>query len=308
MTAGTNRPAIIQVLDDIAQWRSQRDEEHGAAVAAIEAEEAEAKRAIEEAQRRLAGLAEKRVSLEGARGDAAVEGDRRERVALREGLQVDRELLETRAAQMRAQVDARRAELEARLAEPEIATAIEEYERFAEVEASLAALPPSYRQAIVAHHDGVRAKIDPILAAVNAGPPALGLDEAGICVLFAVDPPEGAPEALVAVLPVAWAVYRDWAERGEDLAAQLAYRVVAAVSRVLIAVEASEAPVQYLEVNGCLAIQVWLGDVEVKGELRERMLEEIEALREDAAELNAAGVALYGLWVRPSLLVDEEGA
>lgn len=306
MTAGTNRPAIITILDDIAQWRAQRDDEHSRAVGAIASEEAEARRVIEEAQRLLATLAATRGELEEKRADVAIEGDRRERDALRDGLQVDRKILETRAQMMAERVAERRAELDRRLAEPEVATAITEYESFDE--GALAALPASYRQAITAHHQAVRARIEPILQALNAGPPTLDLDNAGICVLFATDPTEGAPEALVAVLPVGWAVYRDWAEREEDLSSLLAYRVVAAVSRVLIGVEASEAPVQYLEVHGCLAIQVWLGDVEVKGELRERMLEEIEALREDAAELNAAGVELYGLWVRPSLLVDEEGA
>lgn len=306
MTAGTNRPAIITVLDDIAQWRTQQDEELSRAVAAVAAEEDETRRVIEEAQRRLAGLAAKRGELDEKRAENAVEGDRRERTALREGLQVDRNILDGRARMMQERLTERRAELDRRLAEPDIATAVEEFESFDE--AALGALPASYRQAIVAHHATVRARIEPILQALNAGPPTLDLDNAGICVLFATDPTEGAPEALVAVLPVAWAVYRDWAERGEDLCSMLAYRVVAAVSRVLIGVEASEAPVQYLEVNGCLAIQVWLGDVEVRGELRERMLEEIEALREDAAELNAAHVELYGLWVRPSLLVDEEGA
>lgn len=304
MTVGTNRPAILGVLDEISQWRAQADDERQRALQEVEREEETQRRAIEEAQRRLGALAALRIELDEKQIQVGAECHRREHRALRQGLAADQALLTERAARVLAATEARVAEIERRLAEPDLAAEVAEYETF-DAEA-VAALPPGYRKAILAHHEEVRRRVDPLLAQLNAGPPAVEAEPAGICVLFATDPPEGPPEALVAVLPVPFAVYRDWAERPEDLCATLAYRVMAAVSRVLNAVDAATAPVQCLEVHGCLAIQVWLGDVEIRGELRERTLEEIEALREEAAELVAAKVELYGLWVRPGLLVEEE--
>lgn len=307
MSGNGNNPAVIAVLEEIAQWKSRADLEFSTSMAEVDREEDGARRAIEEAQRQLLALATLRAELRDKHGQVAMEAERRERAALREGLSTDRGVIEARAAALDAAIGARDADLQRQLQDPEVAAAVEEYEKFVEVEASLAALPASYRRAILDHHERIRRRLEPVIAASNAGPPPLGLEPVGVGVLFAVDPPDGTPEALVAVLPVPYSVCRDWAERKEDLASLFAYRVVAAVSRLLAAVGAGSAPIQYTELAGCLAVQVWLGDCEIVGDLNERALEEIDALREEAEELSAAGIELYGLWVRAAMLADEEG-
>lgn len=299
-------PAVIAVLDDIAKWKAKGDAEFGGSMAEVDREEDSARRAIEEAQRQLLALATLRAELREKHAQIGAEAERRERAALRVGLSADRAVIEARAAQLEAAIAKREAELQRQLQDPEIAAAVEEYEKFVEVEASLASLPASYRRAILDHHEKIRRRLEPVIAASNAGPPMLGLETVGVGVLFAVDPAEGAPEALVAVLPVPFSVCRDWAERKEDLASQFAYRVVAAVSRLLTRVGAGGAPIQYAELAGCLAVQVWLGDCDAQGDLKEGALEEIDALREEADELGAAGIELYGLWVRAAMLADEE--
>lgn len=302
-----NRPAVIAVLEEIAQWKARADAEFSTTMSDVERDEAGARRAIDEAQRQLVALAALRAELKDKHAMVGLGAERRERVALREGLATDREVIEGRAGLLEAAIAAQDAELQRQLQDPEVASAVEEYEKFVEVESSLAALPMGYRKAILEHHERVRRRLEPVITASNAGPPNLGLANVGVGVLFAVDPAEGPPEALVAVLPVPFAVCRDWAERKEDLSSRFAYRVVAAVSRLLGAVGAGAAPIQYTELSGCLAVQVWLGDCEVQGDIKERALEEIEALREEASELAAAGIELYGLWVRATMLADEEG-
>lgn len=307
MTTAGQMPAVIAVLNEITSWKSHADGEYAASISEIEREEDAARRAIEEAQRQLVALAALRREVQEKHAAAAEETERRESAALREGLQTDKALLTERAAALEAAITAREAILQKQLEDPDIAAAVTEYEKFVEVEPTLAALPPSYRKAILDHHDKVRRRLEPVIQASNAGPPDLGLGVQGVGVLFAADPPDSVPEALVVVLPVPFAIYRDWAERKEDLSAQLAYRTVAAVSRCLNAVNAGAAPIQYSELHGCLAIQVWLGDCDIQGELNDRALEEIGAVREEAEELRAAGIELYGLWVRPALLAEEEG-
>ncbi|MSQ00598.1 MAG: hypothetical protein EXR71_01735 [Myxococcales bacterium] len=307
MSANANNPAVIAVLEEIATWKSRADDEFSGSMAEVDQDEDAARRAIEEAQRQLLALATLRAELRERQSEVAMEAERRERAALREGLSTDRTVIEARAAALEAAIQVREAALAKQLEDPEVAAALDEYEKFVEVEAQLGSLPASYRRAILDHHERVRRRLEPVIAASNAGPPPLGLEPVGVGVLFAVDPIEGTPEALVAVLPVPFAVCRDWAERKEDLASLFAYRVVAAVSRLLAAVGAGTAPIQYTELAGCLAVQVWLGDCALTGDLHERALEEIDALREEADELSAAGIELYGLWVRATMLADEEG-
>lgn len=302
-----NRPAVIAVLEEIAQWKARADAEFAGTMGEVDRDEAAARRAIDEAQRQLVALAALRAELRDKHAMVGLGAERRERMALREGLATDRGSIEDRAQKLAVAVAEQDAALQRQLKDPEIASAVEEYEKFVEIEASLASLPAGYRKAILDHHERVRRRLEPVIAASNAGPPSLGLPNVGVGVLFAVDPAEGPPEALVAVLPVPFAVCRDWAERPEDLSSRFAYRVVAAVSRLLGAVGAGAAPIQYTELSGCLAIQVWLGDCEVQGDIKERALEEIEALREEASDLSAAGIELYGLWVRAAMLADEEG-
>jgi hypothetical protein len=197
------------------------------------------------------------------------------------------------------------AQLDRELEEPELAGAVEEYLKFREAETSLAAMPPDYRDAIVSQHRRVLRRLEPYINAANAGPPPLDVPPVGIGVVASADPAEGVPEALVVVLPVPFAVYGEWNKREEDLASQIAFRLVAAVIQLLSSLGAADAPLRYVEVHGCLAIQVWLGDHEVEGDVRERALEAISGAAEEAPELWAAGVELYAVWLKSELLTEE---
>ena len=83
---------------------------------------------------------------------------------------------------------------------------------------------------------------------------------------------------------------------------QLAWRILAATYQLLAQVSASDAPVQFMEVSGNLAIQVWLGDHQVPDDFRERTMEAIQGVPADAAELESAGVDVYGFWLKPELV------
>ena len=78
---------------------------------------------------------------------------------------------------------------------------------------------------------------------------------------------EDQQEALAIVDPDALQDVLEVVERAEDLAALIAYRVVRCVGRMLQQVGAADAPLQYAEYENALAIQVWLGDSDVTGNI-----------------------------------------
>lgn len=297
--------ALVAALQAVSRRRARHETAIDEAIAEVEREDAANRRIIEESHRRLVALRALKQEQEARRSALDARAMAEEAEAVRRGLAEDRERLEARGAQLDEALRARDVALAADLAAPEVNAAIEEYERAVELDASLGAMPAPVRREILERRERLERKLAPWIRAVNAAPPSLGAPPLGIGVLASADPADDAPEALVLLAPVAWATFADWADRRESLATWLAYRLVAAVSRALAAVGAADAPVQYGEVHGCLAIQVWLGDHEVEGDLREVTLEQISLLVDDAPELRAAGLEVYGVWVRPELLVEE---
>ncbi len=306
MNGAPGRPRVLAALDEIARWKAAEEAEIESSMANVDDDEDAVRRTLEGAQRQLVALTTFREELNEKQVVILQEADRRSRAALLAGLKADRVLLEERAARLDAAIAEREDGLQKQLGEPDLAGAVEEYANFAEVEATLGSLPLSYRRAILAHHDKVRRRLDSVIVASNAAPPALGLDRVAVTVLFSVDPAEGPPEGMVAVLPVDFALFTDWAERREDLCAKVAYRVIAALTRLLASVGAEAAPVQYNELGGFLVVQVWLGDCTVNGSLEEGALAEIDALRGEAEDLDSAGIELHALWVPAAVLADEE--
>jgi hypothetical protein len=297
--------ALVAVLDDVTRMRGELEVDLDTALVEIGREEASCRRTIEEGHRRLAALRELRREYEDRVEGLTAEMLHREWEAVRQGLVADRERLQARAAMVAEAVASLEASMNAELAEPELAAALREYIKFREAEASLGAMPADYRAAILAQHRRVQRRLEPSIAAANAGPAPLSVAPAGIGILASADPAEGRPEALVLVLPLPSAVYADWISRKEDLCSQLAYRMVAAVFRLLARIDAADAPVRYLDVHGCLGVQVWLGDHEVEGDMREGLLERLAAAAEEAVDLWGAGVEVYCVWVRPELLGEE---
>ncbi|MFZ5476495.1 MAG: hypothetical protein ACOZNI_06920 [Myxococcota bacterium] len=308
MVEYTGSYALISILDEIGRLRERHEREIEATLGEIGHEQLAARQALEEARRRVAALAAIRRQQERAKEKSEDALVRREREAVRDGLRADRGALEERAAEVRAAIEERESELAERLhADPEAEAALEAVQKYREVEHTLDRLPPSYRRALREKYDRARRRLDPFIAEVNNAPPPLPSHTIGIGVVLAMQPPDGRPEALVAVLPVPFAVHAEWATRPEDLCTTLSYRVVAAVFRLLREVGAPEAPVRFLEVHGSLAIQVWLGDSEVTGDFRERALDNVQRAWDEAVELGAASVEVYAAWLRPELLAEADG-
>lgn len=306
MTASAPSCALVSALDEIGRWKDRTERDVGVALSELGREEHDARQCLEEARRRLQALALVRNEQEERLARVASEQMVRERAAVRAGLRADRAILAERSLRLQAAVGERDARMAEEIAaNPDLADALAELERFREIELRTGHLPASYLRALREQRDRALRRLEPLLAT----PRAIEAPLAGVCVVLAVDPPEGPPEALVAVLPVSFAVYRDWATREEDLTTQFAYRMLAGVLGLLSELGVADAPVFYVEVQDSLAIQVWLGDATVDlahGDFRERALEHLQAASEGAPELATASVEVYAIVVRPELLAEED--
>lgn len=295
-------PSIVNVLDSIADWRARTATELDGALAALTEEERAVRRKIEDAQRQFAALGSVRREQEERLVELEEETLRRKRSGIRQALKLDRALMEERAHALLRWRQRHDEALGAGLDAPEMAEAINEYldaqERTAGLRGSLVPAPEELLTA------PARALLDPYLRAAATPPPPLAAPWAGVGVVVSVDPPEGRPEALLVVLPVPWAVYAEAILRDEDLCTLLAYRMVAALHVLLAEVGAPDALVRFADLQGSLAIQVWLGDTPVVIDLRERVLEAVAAAVEGAPELVAAAVEVYAVWLTPDLLVE----
>ena len=295
--------SFVDALNEAARRRIDAEVEINAALDRLSAEEAHTIQAIDEAHRRIEALRAQRSALEDRRAALTADRYRAEQEAMRAGLQADRDRFMQRAALGREAAGARNAAIAAELRAPELATAMQETERFqAEVEASLPTLPPSYRRAALENQQRNVRRLAPYAAALNCVTPTLNAEVEAITVVACASPAEGRPEALVLVLPVPFSVYSDWSTRPEDLASMLAYRMVAALHRLLGDLGTPNAMVEYVEVHGCLAVQAWLADHDVIGDLQERTLEHIRRAYEDSVELVKAAIEVHAAWIRPEVL------
>jgi hypothetical protein len=292
-------PSLLRMLDDVAAWREQAGREAEAALAAIAAEEDAVARAALEAERRKSALAairreeeERLASLD----DAALQ---RKRTSVRTSLELDRALLEERAAALRRAQAERDAEAALGLDHPSM-----ERHLLAWLEARAAAAAARETDAESRLARDVRQALAPYIDVAHGPPPSIGLPCAGVGVLVSADPPVGVPEAFVMVLPVPEAVYTQASARAEDLCTLLAYRLVAALYRLLGELDAAGAPVRFETVQGNLTIQVWLGDQLVPDDLRERAMDAVAAAVDGAPELAAAGLEVYAVWLTPDLLAE----
>ncbi len=295
--------SFVDALNEVARRTIDKEAEINAALDQLTVEEAQTVQAIDEAHRRIEALRARRSALEDRRAALSADRYRAEQGAVRAGLRADRDRLMQRAALGREAAAARNAAIAAELRAPELAAAMQETERFqAEVEASLSTLPPSYRRAALENHERNVRRLAPYAAALNCVTPTLNAEVEAIAVVACASPAEGRPEALVLVLPVPFSVYSDWSTRPEDLASMLAYRMVSALHRLLGDLGTPNAMVEYVEVHGCLAVQAWLADHEVTGDLQERTLEHIGRAYEDSVELVNAAIEVHAAWIRPELL------
>jgi hypothetical protein len=299
-------PRLIDALEAITAWRESAEEECATQMAEVDAEEARLRDAIAELERQIDALDGLRTDIHGRLSLLDNKEIAKSYRAVVNALVSDRMLLETRSELLVRQRKKNLRAAEELLKDPELAQAIEEYEGFGAVEAQLPTLPPSYRRAIVEHHEQVTRRLQPLIASVNSWGELLPEAPQSVALVASIDPAEGEPEALVLVLPVSAAIYNDWGNRDEDLCSLLAYRMVAAASELARQAGVPDAPIAYRSFEGNLTIQIWFGENEVSGNLREMAAGMLDQVKEEAAEYTCARVELYTLWLPPDVLTPPE--
>lgn len=299
-------PRLIDALEAITAWRESAEEECATQLAEVDAEDARLRDAIAELERQIDALN----GLRGHIGDRLKFLDSKEIAksyrAVVNALTNDRMLLETRSELLMRQRKSNLRAADELLKDPDIAQAVEEYDGFGAVRAQLPTLPPSYRRAIIEHHEAVARRLQPLINSVNGWGEPLPEAPQSVALVASIDPAEGPPEALVLVLPVAATLYNDWSRRDEDLCALLAYRMVAAASELARQAGVPDAPIAYRSFEGNLTVQIWFGENEVQGNLREMAAGMLDQVKQEATEYTCARVELYTLWLPPDVLTPPE--
>lgn len=299
-------PALLDALTGIAAWRERAEEEANQALNELRAEEARLSAAIVDLKRRLTLVEERRAQTEAKLSHLDDEELRRSHQALLSALTQDQALLVARSGALASLRAAAKQRAELLLRDDELQGHLREYASFAEVEATLKSLPPGYRKAILAHHDNVRRILEPVLRELRGDTVALSAPHAPVALIASVEPSEGPPQALVILTPVSAELQTSWNEQPQDLSASVAYRVVAAAAEIAARLGAADAPIQARPYGRFLAVQIWLRDRAVKGDVKEVATAALQRAKEQARDLAAAQVELFILWLPAAALTPPE--
>ena len=309
MTTAKKNKTLAEAIQEIDAWQASELDRQQGALHSIEREEQELLNQINAMRQRLTDTKRAREEVRQNLDRLPEAAYRRAHVALSEGLPAERAALAERAETLQKADEAAKATARAELDDPEVQAALAELETFKEVEATLASLPPSYREAILSHHEQVKAKLAPVLA--RAQPEAARFDGAALSVsaVGSVDVNDGEVTAFALLVPVSDSAYSDWSKQPEDAAYGLACRVVGVVGQLLKQLGAEDAPVMYRAFFGCLMIQVWLADHHISQDLPVELEKLLAAETQRAAELNRASVTVTPVWVPPfAISPPDEGA
>jgi len=306
MTDSAAKPKLILELESIEQWRTEQAQTYDEDLVDLAAQEQTLREQLTELQAALDGNADKQGQVQGEMQGLPIEVVRRSHQALLAALDSDRALVEARSAALQEVRELALVELQDKLDEPEIAAAIEEYEKFREVEPVLGSLPPSYRQVVMDHHEALKTKLAPLFDLAAGPTDSLGLEPVSAVLVASIDIVDDRPAAFALFLPVDFQVYRAWADRPEDLAAQVAYRVVSGVSSALDQLGAPDAPVVYQDFQGCISIQVWLDDHELDGDVSDIIANSLNEALVLAPECDQVGLGFEIAWVAPQVIGPEE--
>jgi hypothetical protein len=309
MTAAKKTQTLAEAIAEIQAWQgNEQDKQHGALVS-IERDEQELLNQINAMRHRLEGTKKAREEVRQNLDRLPEAAFRRAHLVLAERLPAERTALAERAEILRKADEAAKATARVELEDPEVQAALSELEGFKEIEATLATLPPSYREAILSHHEQVKAKLAPVLARAKPSPARFDGAPLTVSVVGSVDVNDGEVTAFALLLPVSDKAYSDWTAQPEDAAYGLACRVVGVVAQLLKQLNAENAPVMYRGFFDCLMIQVWLADHHITEDLPVE-LEKLLAIETGrAAELDRAAVSVSPVWVAPfAIAPPEEGA
>jgi hypothetical protein len=308
MTEAAAKPTLIAELESIEQWRNEQAEAYDNNLVDLAAEEQKLREHIAELQLSLEGNADQQSQIKGELQGLPVEVVRRAHQALLGALEADRAMVDARSAALQEVRELAMVELQDRLEEPDTAAAIEEYEKFREVEPVLGSLPPSYRQVVMDHHEALKTKLAPLFELAAGPKDSLELEPAKAVLVASIDIVDDRPAAFALFLPVDFQVYRAWADRPEDLAAQVAYRVVSGVSAALETLGAPDAPVVYQDFEGCISIQVWLDDHELEGKVTDTIASALMGALDAAPECAQVQLGFEIAWVDPQVIGPEDDA
>jgi len=299
-------PRVVRALEEVSRWR---EAQAGAAQARLDEVDAERQRLeadIRDLQGQVETLAELEEQIQAEVAVLPIEETHRTRAAVEAGIDAEASVLIERDEVLAQAIKAREDRVAQLLAQPDMEQLVEEFEQFQELEPTLANLPVGYRKAMLAHHQTVRAQLQPVMDAAQAPLAQADLPTEAVTIIASLNPAQGRPEALAVLLPVSFETYQGWADRTEDLGALVAYRLMGAVGATLQAVGASDASVQFADYRGLLAIQVWLGDQEVQGDLKEVFGAQIDRMRDEALELHTVCLELYTAWLDPRVVAASD--
>jgi hypothetical protein len=306
MASRNPQSVLLNRLEAVQQWRRNMEEEYDKTILSLQKSEADAKKRLLRLQQEIFELAEKQKSTKSDRDELDTESLGRSREAVLEGLHAAKELLSEREAAYRSMVEGRDSRVEKLIASPEVSRLVGEYQQFLSLQDTLSQLPEGYREAMLAHHSQVRNELRPIFNAMNEPLGKADVGEGALGIVSSIEVVDDVPEALAILLPVPFEIYTKWSEEDEGLKHKLVYRILAAVAGMLKKIGSPNAPVHYAEYDGCLAIQVWLGDSKIVGDVRNALVGEIEKLRRCASELRVVRLSLDIVWMDPEVIAPEE--
>jgi hypothetical protein len=287
----TQSPAktVGEALEAVESWRSEEDARRIGELGEVAQEIQSLEAAMENLRQQLEALHTFQTELEAKGSEIAAQVDQRTYQGIFEVLQMQAAAVEQREREGLEAAKARSERLPELIAERGLADVLKEYEQFkTAVEPTLKHLPESYKAAMLDVHHSQEAKLRAAIAELG-GAPDLPADELAIDLVYAIDAPEGAPELLVVVVPVADSVQSGWVDREGGLQTMLAARVAEAIYRA--AADAAFMGAQALSGGhlGLLAVELELvgADASLADNIRSRI-----ASVPDAPELKAAKVSL----------------
>ena len=233
----SNKPhsTLFNALEELGRWRQTESRR-------LVNEQAMLRRQISDVEQKISQLQAELVQLNSDLTESTAltaglshEENKRGHSAILNGLSVGRSVIDERNVPYQNVVAEREAAVAQKLNEPSLKETVAEYEQFHTVEASLSALPESYRAAILKHHDQVRDALAPIFNTLSAPLPQQDLNPVMIPVVACIEENpdvKGRVQALSIILPVPANVQETWAlDAPEQIGHRLAYRWVAAIFR-----------------------------------------------------------------------------
>ena len=215
----TESPAttVAQALQGVQAWRAEEDARRLGELGEVAQEIKSLEAAMENLRQQLEALGTFQGELEAKAADLETVADQRTYQAIFEVMKVQAAALEQREAEGLAASKAHRSSVPELLAKQGLSGVLEEYEH----------VPEGYRAALLEVHRKQEARLREALASFAA----VSMDAKPLTVdlVFAIDAPEGTPELMVVVVPVAGAVQSGWADREGGLQTIIAARVAQAI-------------------------------------------------------------------------------